>query len=572
MFRRLMIRPRSIRHQLVFGVALVHALLMAIFVFDLVVKQRTFLHHQSRQQSTAVVERIARSAQPHLMSGDLAALHDMVAGFNNYPELRYAAIIDPSGQILAHTKPSLAGLYMSDPLSRKFLEGAAGLTTLVETDDILDLAYPIQWDERVIGWVRFSAGMEGNERGLNSVAREGALYTVMAIAIGVALAVWMARAVTRRVYELLKVAQATREGRRDVRAQADDVNEIGRLAASFNAMLDVLSERERALQEANAGLEARVAARTAALNESEATQRAILEQANDAFVSMDGIGQVVAWNGTAETIFGWRREEVFGQQLAELIIPPDLREAHKAGMARFLATGEMRVINRRVELTALRRDGSTFPVEMSLRVRSRGGQNFFDAFLHDISERKQMEERLARQALEDALTGLPNRRALMGHLPAAIARANRSQQSLALMFLDLDGFKGVNDRLGHDAGDEVLREFGRRLKGAVRITDFVARLAGDEFVVVVEALTAPEDAHVVAGKILEAAARPFVLGDEMANLSSSIGIELFAPGSDATADSLVTQADNAMYAAKHAGKGRFELGPHAQARLAPSAE
>ncbi|MBC7993208.1 MAG: diguanylate cyclase [Rhizobacter sp.] len=548
---------RSIRQELVIGVALVHAVLMSVFVIDLVLKQRSFLRQQHVQRSTALVQGIARQATVNLLAGDLAALQEIINGFKGYPELRYTTVLDPMGKVLAHSKPELAGLYMDDELTRSMITGPRAGRALVDTDEVLDLAMPIEWEDQLVGWVRFSAGTQADAQSLRSVAREGVLYASVAIALGVVLALWMARTTTKRLYALLKVAEATRGGRRDVRAQADEVNEIGRLAGSFNTMLDALREREQALELSNLELEQRVAARTAALLESEENQRAILDQANDAFVSMDSQGRVLTWNGMAEQTFGWTRQEALGSAMSELIIPSGLRDAHKRGMQRYLSTGEARVLDRRVELTALRRDGSEFPIELSLRVRRHGSECFFDGFLRDISERKLMQQLLEDQALQDPLTALPNRRALLAELPTAMGRADRSRQVLAVLFLDLDGFKGVNDSHGHDAGDEVLREFAKRLRGAVRSVDKVARLAGDEFVVIAETLATPNDAQTVAAKILASAREPFVLGPHTARLSSSIGIGLYFPGSGLSPDQILSRADDAMYQAKRNGKAQW---------------
>jgi PAS domain S-box-containing protein len=138
----------------------------------------------------------------------------------------------------------------------------------------------------------------------------------------------------------------------------------------------------------------------AALRESEERMRLVIESALDAVVAMDAEGRIQGWNSQAETIFGWRREEAMGRSLAETIIPPGQRAAHAAGLARFLATGEGPVLNRRIEVTALRRDGSEFPVELAITALGVAGAHFFSAFVRDISERKQAEQRFAERTAE----------------------------------------------------------------------------------------------------------------------------------------------------------------------------
>lgn len=175
----------------------------------------------------------------------------------------------------------------------------------------------------------------------------------------------------------------------------------------------------------------------------------------------------------------------------------------------------------------------------------------------DITTRKQLELDLQQQAFADTLTGLPNRRAMEEQLPAALARADRTGHPLALLFMDLDGFKAVNDTWGHDAGDEVLRQFASRIRAQIRETDQLFRLAGDEFTLLLENLNdAPGDARRIADKILIAMQQPFCLDAAQVVLSSSIGIALHFPGMDRDAEQLLAAADDAMYRAKHSGKNR----------------
>lgn len=292
------------------------------------------------------------------------------------------------------------------------------------------------------------------------------------------------------------------------------------------------------------------------LQDSEAELRATLQNANDAFIAMDQDGVIVDWNDQAERLLGWTRHEALGQKAMDMMIPSTLLDGFQRGMDRFLNTGESNVINRRIEITAVRRDGVEFPVELALAaVPLQHGYRFI-AFLHDITERQMQQALLKAMALKDALTDLPNRRALMQKLPESIARTKRIGKPLAVFFLDLDDFKGVNDGYGHEAGDELLRTLAQRIVGVVRATDTVVRLAGDEFVVVLEMLNGNADALEVAEKILQAIQQPFALTAATLTLSGSIGITMHWPEDMATAEQLITLADGAMYAAKKMGKNR----------------
>lgn len=184
----------------------------------------------------------------------------------------------------------------------------------------------------------------------------------------------------------------------------------------------------------------------------------------------------------------------------------------------------------------------------------------FYVLTQDITKRKQLELELEQLALFDALTGLPNRRALMDQLPKAMARCARTRQSMALLFMDLDGFKAVNDTYGHDAGDEVLQQFAQRIQSHLRGTDTLFRLGGDEFTLILENLAdEAQDAEHKAQQLLETMQSQFELTNAQVSLSSSIGIALYQPSSQLSSDELLTHADGAMYQAKHAGKNCYVL-------------
>ncbi|MFJ3056545.1 diguanylate cyclase domain-containing protein [Herbaspirillum sp. NPDC087042] len=359
--------------------------------------------------------------------------------------------------------------------------------------------------------------------------------------------------------------------------------EIQLLSATLVSMVEREESYLRELRSLNESLEHRVAERTSRLHEtatalqqsldkqqanqiqleeSAAELRAILENAQDAFIAADEHGHVVEWNRQAELLLGWPRGEAMGRDMAGLIIPPDMRAAHHRGMEQFLKDGTSVVINNRIELQALHRDGHELPVEITVGHVKRQSGHLFIAFLHDITERLAFRDQMRELALTDVLTSLPNRRAFSDRLPEGMMRARRAHQLLALFFMDIDGFKAINDRYGHEAGDELLVEFARRLQASVRDVDTVARLAGDEFVVILENLHYQSDALMVAEKILHTIREPFQLTHSTVNVSSSIGVAVYLPDQDGEIgpEELLSMADKAMYAAKRLGKNRIELG------------
>ncbi|MDN4039664.1 PAS domain S-box protein [Massilia sp. YIM B02443] len=348
-------------------------------------------------------------------------------------------------------------------------------------------------------------------------------------------------------------------------------NAAGQYEYNVTVVKDIHAQKlaEDALAALNADLERRVAERTAELAEREAELRSVIENANDAYIRLGADGRVLAWNRQAEHTFGWGEREALGRPLEELIIPAELAGAHREGMRHALRCGGGRLIDRRVELPALRRDGSRLTVEVRIRRMEVRGEPTFSAFLHDVTLRKQQDARREYESRHDVLTGLANRRALMEALPLAQARAERRQSSLGLLFIDLDGFKAVNDAYGHEAGDELLRIVAERLRRAVRRTDSVFRLAGDEFTVLLEDLKdALRDAHTVGRKLVEVLSEPVPLQcarmPVQVRIGASIGMAIQAPRQRRTPEQLIKEADGWMYQAKKAGRGRILPAPEVE--------
>ena len=341
----------------------------------------------------------------------------------------------------------------------------------------------------------------------------------------------------------------------DVKRKRDPA---GRPEYDVSVIKDIHAQKlaEEELARLHADLERRVEARTRELGEREEELRSVIDNANDAYISLDRNGRVTAWNRQAEQTFGWSAKEALGRPLEALIIPAELSGAHRDGMQLYLRTGTSRILDRRVELPALRRDGSRLTVEVRIRHHEVRGEPVFSAFLHDVPLRRQRDAQREYETRHDLLTGLQNRRALMEALPLAQARADRGQGRLGLLFIDLDGFKAVNDQLGHDGGDALLRAIAERLRQAVRRTDSVFRLAGDEFTVLLADLAGGlVDAHRVGRKLVEAVCLPVQLCGATVRVGASIGIAVQAPGQAPTPEELIKEADHWMYEAKKSGRG-----------------
>jgi diguanylate cyclase (GGDEF)-like protein/PAS domain S-box-containing protein len=421
--------------------------------------------------------------------------------------------------------------------------------------------------------------------------------------------------------------------------------------------------------------------------------RSILETAHESFIAAQADGRIVDWNQQAERDFGWSRDQVIGRQLADTVIPPRSWEVYREGFDHLLRTGEHTLLGRRFEMPAMHRDGSEFPVEITVSALPSDGGYRLNIFLHDISkrresdralreaeerfrrsfhdsaagmaivstegrwlqvnqaladltgytkgeligmsfadithpddvdaeiealdqlvagerrryvtekrylradghlvwvslslspvrdedgealylvshmhdvtERKQTEAKLAHQAMHDPLTGLPNRTLFTDRMLLAKARLRRGG-SLALLFCDLDQFKDVNDSFGHDAGDRLLIDVAGRLRSVLRPSDTVSRFGGDEFALLCEGVDA-EAAERIASRIAEVFSAPFVINGNEVSLSASTGIVL-TTDPEVDPDQLMSDADLAMYAAKEGGGARHALFGHEMGAHSP---
>jgi len=294
------------------------------------------------------------------------------------------------------------------------------------------------------------------------------------------------------------------------------------------------------------------------LQENESRMRAITDSAQDAILMMDPKGRISYWNPAAERILGYTSAEAIGQELHSLIVPPRYHEAHHAAFPVFQQKGLGGAVGKTLDLEAIRKDGKEIPVQLSLSAVQIKGAWHAVGVLRDMTERRQAEEQIRQLAYHDSLTGLPNRKLFSDRLGIALTQAQRNKKEVGIAMLDLDNFKGVNDTLGHDVGDLLLKATAERLSAALRKGDTVARIGGDEFVLILTDLKIVEDAIQVAQKIVESFRKPFFIDTHQLVVTTSIGIALY-PDDGIDGDILLKNADIAMYQAKEAGRDRYQL-------------
>jgi diguanylate cyclase (GGDEF)-like protein/PAS domain S-box-containing protein len=295
-----------------------------------------------------------------------------------------------------------------------------------------------------------------------------------------------------------------------------------------------------------------------ARRDSEARLNGIVNVAVEAIIAVDEKFRVILFNPAAQAMFGYSAEEAIGSSM-ERLIPSRLHEVHRHHVDQFVK-GDLGVRNLGAvrEILAVRANGEEFPVEASVSKLMHAGRPLYSVILNDITARKRDEQRLKYLADYDQLTALPNRSLFNQRLQRALAHAQRFNKALAVLFIDLDRFKNINDTLGHGAGDKVLQSVATRLMGCVRETDVVARLGGDEFVVLLEQAADARQASAVGQKLISAIAQSFPLEGREYHVTASIGISTY-PTDGEDGATLLKNADIAMYRAKEQGKNNVQF-------------
>ena len=303
--------------------------------------------------------------------------------------------------------------------------------------------------------------------------------------------------------------------------------------------------------------------------------QAILDHMVDGVITIDARGRIESVNPSACKMFGYAAEEMLGRNVSMLMPEPD-RGRHDGYIANYLGGGTPRVIGVGRDVSGQRRDGSVFPMSLAVSSIEHEGRVRFIGLTRDITERKRAEAAIERLAFYDPLTGLPNRRLLLDRLNQTLAASRRNGRHGAVLFIDMDNFKSINDTLGHGAGDRLLQGVARRLQAALRADDTVARWGGDEFVVLLQDLGQQREpaslhAEAAAEKLLRVLGQPYPLDGLTHHSTPSIGIVLW--GEQPTdSEELLKHADHAMYQAKAAGRNRLcFFDPATQAAMAERA-
>jgi diguanylate cyclase (GGDEF)-like protein/PAS domain S-box-containing protein len=293
-----------------------------------------------------------------------------------------------------------------------------------------------------------------------------------------------------------------------------------------------------------------------ALRQSEERYRTILAEIEEGYYEVDLAGNIKFVNKAACRQFGYSEEELIGSNYQTYVLKEDIKPVYKA-WNKVYRTGEPL---KSYPFATVRKDGTQIFVENSVSaIRDKRGKIIgFRAVSRDVTQRKQFEQKLADMATHDSLTGLPNRTLLSDRLTMGLAFSRRSGNNLAVLMLDLDRFKVINDTLGHDVGDQLLKAVAERLQSVTRKSDTIARIGGDEFVLVLPQITSSGNAAMLAQRVLDVLREPFIFDGHRLTVTTSIGIAVY-PDDGREIHILLKNADLAMYRAKEQGRDMFKF-------------
>lgn len=523
------------------------------------------------QKAAALGQMTASTLSPQLEEHDRAGVAEALTAVRNNPDLVFLVVEDEKGERFATFSDLLAdesdykhidmhpigeGSLLSPHEQSGRLERMGGLSA---TGEIFVTRNPVQWLGKPVGtlYLGFTTDRvhEDIARGRATIA----FATLLAFGVGVAAVFALSSVITGPLTRMAETTQRIAEGELDQRADVSGNDEVGQLARSFNLMIDRLAAEQWELESLNRDLERRVDDRTHEVTEQlEERKRAeeryrLLFDRNLAGVYIATTDfRVISCNDACARVFGYDTATEFIGELGAIAYAYD--RDRDAILKRLRDEGI--VSNEEVELRG--RDGrSVWALENVRLIESASGATL-EGILLDVSDRKRAEEEIAYRAYHDPLTDLPNRALFLDRLTVAIAHAERQQRWLAVLFIDVDDLKMVNDTLGHATGDELLNRLAGRLSDLIRRGDTVARVGGDEFVILLPEIHNEHDATVITQKILDRVSAPFVVNGEELHVTSSIGVALY-PNDGLDAETLIRNADGAMYRVKEKGGNKFQL-------------
>jgi diguanylate cyclase (GGDEF)-like protein/PAS domain S-box-containing protein len=417
---------------------------------------------------------------------------------------------------------------------------------------------PVDFANENIGSVELVLSLERMDNAIKTTYRNIFIaLTLFATFLGVLIYVMVSIFIVNPLLRLSKAADQLALGDFSAALPPDTGDELGHLVRTFATMRESRKSVELELNNLNTSLESIVMARVSELRESEAYIHAVLENASEGIIVIGEAGVIISFNSAAERIFGHISEDIIGRDFNILISGENADLSGK--YHRYVEESENSALfGVAREVVGLRKDFSAFPLELITTQVHIQNRLMFITTARDITDRKDAELRISYMASHDALTNLPNRSLLQDRIQQTLAHNQRRELQAAVLFIDLDKFKIINDTLGHDIGDALLKEAAARQVAEIRSEDTVARQGGDEFIILLSHISNPQDAALIAQKLLDSLRRPFIIQGKELQISASIGIAIF-PEDGTTMESLLKNSDIAMYHAKDSGRSNYQF-------------
>ena len=551
----------------------------AVFIYFPAALKRQALESVA-QKAAVVADVTAISVAPGLQAHDRVRVAEALAVLHRNPDLVYYSVLDREGKAFASFNEMVAAREgpfpeAHRPRSTEPVLGGSAAGTPSETDgafsprnDVYQTTTPVREHGVRVGVLVIGFSLDRVWDEISRSRAAVALVTFIVFGVMVVAVFALSTLITGPLERIARTSEQIAAGALSSRADIDAQDEVGQLARSFNTMLDRLAAARADLESLNRTLEDRVEARARELmheiTERRRAQRALKSSEEryellfnrnlaGVYIASDD-GRIISCNDACARIFRYETREQFLADRGEIgYMNPRDRDSV---MRRLHADGA--VVNEEVELRD--RNGSAVWALENVRLipAQDGAEPTLEGILLDITDRKRAEEEIVYKAFHDSLTDLPNRALFLDRLVVALAQAVRREHLLAVMFLDLDDLKAVNDTLGHAVGDALLKKVAARLTETLRESDTVARVGGDEFLVLLSDVDDEHDVEAIARKVLTEVARPYHVEDDELQITTSIGVAVY-PTDGSTPELLIRNADGAMYRVKGAGGNAFEF-------------
>src|SRR4051812_6435233 len=547
----------SIRRKLL-GLFLVMSLVTAVAVaLPMVVFDLLGIRRAMTADVGMLADVLARNSTAALTFRDVTAAEEILEALRAEPSITAACVYDADAQPFAR--------YVRDGKISRFVPPPAEKQGSKFEKEHLIQFREIALKGEVVGTIYVESDLQRLNRRLREYSIVFGATLFVALALATVLAQHLQRPISEPVAVLVSTAQAVSTANDySIRATLPSHDEFGLLGATFNQMLEQIQKRDQQLLQHREQLEQAIAARTAELvvanaqlKLTEEKYRSIFEDAVIGIFQCTPDGCPVSINRALAQIHGYDSPEQFMAEVRNLAEELFVHPQCLPDIFRRLGQEE---VARGIELEVYRKDRSKKWILANIRaVRDADGSiTLVEGTIEDITERKQAQEQVQYLAYYDALTGLANRTLLQDRMSKALAAAQRRAEKLALLFLDLDRFKIINDSLGHSFGDLLLQQVAERLKTWARAQDTVARIGGDEFLIALTGINDLPDVAVAAERVMDAMTAEFVIQGRSFHVNCSIGVSIY-PDHGADSETLIKNADAAMYIAKENGRNGYRF-------------